>query len=105
MASSSGETAYTLDGRPAPGPLRPARVRNVHAHRGARTLTLSWSPVAGAVQYVIHVSGTHGKRELFVVPARTHHLRVATAAPGDRLSATIAARSRSGRLGPLTRAR
>ena len=90
----------TLGSYLAPGPRSPARVGHARAHAGRRGLALTWSPVSGAAQYVIHVSGSHGMRRLFVVSSKTHRFRVAAAAPGDRLSATIAARDRSGRTGP-----
>ncbi len=86
----------------APGPRPPGRVAGARARRAGRGLTLSWGSSSGAAQYVVHVKGSHGTRRPYVLPGRTHHLTVAAAATGDRLSATVAGRSRSGRTGPAT---
>ena len=89
----------------APHPARPGRVPHLRVKRRGRTLTVTFGPARGAVQYLVWIRGSHGRRELKVLSARQRRVRTRILASGDRLTVRVAARSRLGLVGPAASVR
>jgi hypothetical protein len=88
----------------APPPPRPARVRGVRIGRAGGGIVVRWARASGAEAYLVRVTIGDGRRVARLVGQRTRSLRVARVAKRYAASATVAGRTRAGRVGPAGRA-
>lgn len=89
----------------APAPPRPARVRGVTVKRAGNAAIVRWRASRGAAGYLVRVTVADGRRLARVLPARTRSLRIPAVAPRYAVTATVAGRTKSAKLGPAGKAR
>ncbi len=83
----------------APAPPRPARVAHVTLRRVRGALLVRWSSSRGAAGYLVRVTIADGRRLAFVLGAGKRSVRVPRVAAHYRVTASVAGRTRGGRLG------
>lgn len=87
----------------APAPPRPARVGGVAVQRGGGGIVVRWKGARAAAGYVVRVTIGDGRKIARVVGPGVRSLRVPRVSARYAASATVAGRTRAGRLGPAGR--
>lgn len=89
----------------APPPPRPGAVRGLRGRKRGSSVTVTFQPARGAARTQISIRSSTGKRLARLVRGRTRKVRFSALRWDKRFTITARSFSRTGRAGPLRRAR
>jgi hypothetical protein len=75
----------------APRPLNPGRPATAQVHRSHNRVTIAWSPVKAAERYQVLVTGSDGRRDLYIVSLRRRRLVIKPVYPNVALTIRVSA--------------